>query len=304
MAKSFEPKGDLARALRTLDSAEEYSAAELRKAISLVHGARNFSPSELETRFAGSSHVALNPETGRLTLVEKPQTPKHESWVAIAGLAAVRTQQAPITFNQTWEGWSKQPQSRVAASMRKLPMGAQRAEYMARQPVVRQAQLATIDHARHRDAFDSFARGSETLQVASTNRKFVQDLHFRDDFATDERDRAFEVYGTDDGALVRRTQLLGSFAREMTLKNEARRTRLTASQSLLMTKQTVFAVDPEWREVLFETDDLATGEYTQINHDVAREFDGLIEAHDETIAPLVSSMYATQDWRVISTQPF
>lgn len=312
MAKYFEPKGDLANAFRVLEAPDAATTPELRRAIAQVHGAAHLSPAELASRFDGSSRVGVHPETGRLMLLEKSSVHSApESWVAIAAMAAEqaqRTNQAIVTNPklQSWQapGRALRTPNGVSSALRNAETPIQKAAIMIGEPLVRRASLATSDHVkRGRDPYASYEHVAETLQVAGVQRKLHQE-GFREDFAVDKRDYAYEIYGTEDSTVLRRTQLIGSFARELTLRAEQRRMRIATSQSVLMTQQTVYGVDPEWRDLLFVADDLDTGEFVSLEGDAAHEVDAFIGTQDPTVTPLASSMHATQHWRVISTQPF
>lgn len=311
MARSGEFNGSLANALQLLDRPEQSSAPELRNAIALVHGAGVVGRSHLEQRYAGSSHVAVHPETGRLMLTEAALAkPQAESWIALAGVAAAKHfGEDEVVLNpklQVWQAAGSNHRSPSGASgMVRAAEGArQKVDAMIDHPVVRRAMLASVEHTkRGRDPFESYEDAIPTLQTASV-QKHMAATAFRDDLTVRESDRMYDAHGTEDGTFVQMTQLLGSYARKLSLRNNQQREQVAAVQSVLVTRQTVFAVDPEYSDELFAGYDLSESGAHELSRDTVDELTTFVDASVDAVVPLSSGLYATQDFRVMNREMY
>ncbi len=311
MAKVGEFNSTLAEALRVLDKPDRSGTPELRKALALVHGSGVFRPGDLETRFAGSTHFSVHPETGKLMLTDVARTQPQESWVAVAGIASAKhIREDDVVLNSALQPWhvvgtKKRSSSGSAGMVRSAENPRQKVAAMVASPVIRRSTLATVEHTkRGRDPFDSYGNAAQSLQVTAVQKELTMAGQFRDDLEVRDTDRVYEVQGTEDGAFVRMTQLLGSYARKLSIQNDERRDRVATVQSVLVTRQTLFATNPEWGDLLFDADDLEAEGFVPLSSDTTQEVTSFVDAGDDIVVPLSSSLHATQDWRVINREMY
>lgn len=309
MAKVGEFNSTLAEAIRVLDRPERSSAPELRKAMALVHGSGAFRPGELQARFT-NAHIGFNVETGKLALNEAAMRQPEASWVALAGIAAAKHLGTDdvIANNklQVWQAVNSKHRSSsgAAAAVRSAEGAGRTVGAMVAHPVVRRAMLATVEHTkRGRDPFESYENAVDTLQTGSV-QKHLGTLNFRDDLSVKDSDRMYDVYGTDDGAFVQMTQLLGSYARKLSIQNNQQRERVATIQSVLVTRQTVFGVDPDYSSELFGGYDLSQPGPHELASDTVDEIDTFVDASVDAVVPLSSSLYAAQDFRVLNREMY
>lgn len=311
MAKVGEFNSTLAEAIRVLDRPERSSAPELRKAMALVHGSGAFRASDLAARFT-NSHIGFNVETGKLSLNEVAMRQPEASWVAMAGIAAAKhlgTDDVIVNNKlQVWQAVGTKHRNRSssgAAGMVRSAEGAGRkVDVMVGHPVIRRAMLATVEHTkRGRNPFESYEGAVDTLQTSSV-QKHLGAANFRDDLNVRDSDRMYDVYGTEDGALVQMTQLLGSYARKLSIQNNQQRERVATVQSVLVTRQTVFGIDPEYSNELFGGYDLSQSGPQELGPDTVSEIDMFVGASVDAVVPLSSSLYAAQDFRVMNREMY
>jgi hypothetical protein len=309
MAKVGEFNSTLAEAIRVLDRPERSGAPELRKAMALVHGSGAFRASDLETRFT-NTHIGFNAETGKLALNEAAMRQPEASWVAMAGIAAAKhlgTDDVIVNNKlQVWQavGVKHRSSSGAAGAVRSAEGARRKVDAMVVHPVVRRAMLATVEHTkRGRDPFESYEGVVDTLQTGSV-QKHLNAANFRDDLHVSDSDRMYDVYGTEDGAFVQMTQLLGSYARKLSIQNNQQRERVATVQSVLITRQTVFGVDPEYSNELFGGYNLSQPGPHELGADTVSEIDTFVDASVDAVVPLSSSLYAAQDFRVMNREMY